>query len=81
MAHVGRHLDAYLAHLAAVRAAVRDELTARAQRVQEVVDRHGRTGRLRALLRVESDAIDSTVSIAHSLILSIDYGHTAPNGR
>lgn len=80
MARVDRNLDARIAHLPSVRAAVRDELDARAARVQAVVDRHVRTGQLRASLRVETNATDSTVSIAHPLVLSINYGHAAPDG-
>ncbi|AJT67443.1 hypothetical protein T261_5827 [Streptomyces lydicus] len=81
MARVSRNLDARIAHLPGVRAAVRAELEARAARVQAVVDRHVRTGRLRASLRVETNATDSTVSISHPEILAINYGHTAANGR
>ncbi|SDJ74513.1 DUF5403 family protein [Streptomyces indicus] len=81
MARVSRNLDARIAHLPAVRAAVRAELEARAARVQAVVDQHVHTGRLRASLRVESNTTDSTVSIAHPLVMSINYGHTATNGR
>ncbi|MYT30470.1 MULTISPECIES: DUF5403 family protein [unclassified Streptomyces] len=81
MARVSPSLDAQIAHLAAVRAVVRAELEARAARVQAVVDSHVRTGRLRASLRVETNATDATVSIAHPEILAINYGHTAANGR
>lgn len=80
MASVDRNLDARISHLPAVRAAVRAELDSRAARVQAIVDRHIRTGQLRASLRVETHATDSTVSITHPLIMSINYGRTAPDG-
>nr|WSZ97273.1 DUF5403 family protein [Streptomyces sp. NBC_00857] len=81
MATADRNLDARIAHLPSVRAAVRAELEARAARVQGVVDQHVRTGRLRESLTVESNTTDSTASIAHPQILAINYGHTAANGR
>ncbi|MEU7639876.1 DUF5403 family protein [Streptomyces sp. NPDC039016] len=81
MARVDPALDARIARLPTVRAVVRAELDSRAARVQAVVDSHVRTGRLRASLRVETNATDSTVSLSHPEILAINYGHTAANGR
>ncbi|MFE3769932.1 MULTISPECIES: DUF5403 family protein [unclassified Streptomyces] len=81
MVRVNPALDAHIAHLAAIRAAVRAELEGRAARVQAVVDSHVRTGRLRDSLRVETSATDSTVSLSHPQILAINYGYIAANGR
>ncbi|MFB7672945.1 DUF5403 family protein [Kitasatospora purpeofusca] len=75
-----RKINAMVAHLPGVRAAVRAELETRAARVAAVVAAHTRTGSLARGLKVTTDRTDSTVSISDPAILAINYGHTAPDG-
>ncbi|MEV3856063.1 DUF5403 family protein [Streptomyces sp. NPDC050095] len=77
---MSRNLDRRIAHLPAVKAAVRAELERRAARVQAVVDAHRDTGALASSLSVETNTTDSTVSIADPFVLAINYGHTTPGG-
>lgn len=80
MATVRRDLDALVAHMPGVREEVRRQLDTRAARVRAVVAAHRDTGALSASLEVETNAVDSTVSIADPHVLSINYGHVAPDG-
>ncbi len=80
MAHLNPRLNAQIAHLAPVRRAVRAELDIRAARVAAVVAAHTDTGALAGSLKVTTDRVDSTVSVSDPAVLSINYGHTAPDG-
>ncbi|GAA1160916.1 hypothetical protein F4556_005185 [Kitasatospora gansuensis] len=81
MAHPDpRAVNSRIAHLPSVRRAVRAELEERAARVQAVVAAHTATGALAASLKVVTDRVDSTVSIADPAVLAINYGHHAPDG-
>ncbi|MEV7925310.1 DUF5403 family protein [Kitasatospora sp. NPDC088779] len=81
MAKVKPNTNAVVAHLPEVRREIRTELERRAALVRAVVATHVATGALAASLKVEVDRTDSTVSIADPAVVSINYGHLAPDGR
>lgn len=81
MATVRRDLDSFVAHMPGVKDAVRTELETRAARVRAVVQAHRHTGALASSVTVRTNSVDSTVSMEDPAVLSINYGHTAENGR
>ncbi|WP_338932634.1 DUF5403 family protein [Streptomyces netropsis] len=80
MASVDPRLDSIVAHMPGVKAAVREELAARADRVRAVVEAHRRTGALASGLTVRTNRVDSTVTLEDPAVVAINYGHVARDG-
>ncbi|MFD9813986.1 DUF5403 family protein [Streptomyces sp. NPDC059080] len=81
MASVNPRLDRLVAHMPEVTAEVRAEMARRAARVRAVVAAHVDSGALSRSLSVETNSVDSTVSIADPNVLAINYGHRTKSGR
>lgn len=75
-----RNLDSFVAHLPEVKAEVRDELNSRASRVRAVVEAHRLTGALASGMSVRTNITDSVVTLEDPAVMSINYGHMAPDG-
>ncbi|MCT2594225.1 DUF5403 family protein [Streptomyces sp. N2-109] len=80
MSSLRNDLNAKIAHMPGVKAAVRDDLESRATRVRAVVADHIHDGHVSASLKVRTNIVDSTVSISDPAIYAINYGHKSRNG-
>ena len=75
MAVVYPNTNDRVAHLPGVKRTVRNELRARAARVEAVVQAHRLTGELARGTGVRTGRTDSTVYMEHEAVHAINYGH------
>lgn len=80
MAELDHDLDAIIAHMPGVREAVADEAEERAARIRSVAAGHQHTGAFLRSIKTAKGNPDTIIYSDDPGALSINYGHTAPNG-
>lgn len=81
MAELDRNLDAIIAHMPGVVDAVAAEAERRAARIRAVAAQHRNTGAFTASIKTAPAGPDTIIYSDDPAALSINYGHTAANGR